>query len=123
MTTALTLFDLTDLTPVETTVCGWCGTRPATTRVYATRNLLGVHPVWLAPTWYRDATHRAHSGPCCDTCAWNLACSWWNAPMSCPHGTCCLWAHTLADPLPEWDCTRHHSERTVVWRDQLEVAA
>lgn len=119
--TTLTLFDLTTLNPEPD--CKWCGNRPATTRVHAVQNLLGVIPAWLAPTWYRDATRTACSGPACDRCAWHLAGSWWNPSMSCPHGACQLWAHTLAEPKPGWDCLRHHHENTVVWLTPLAVTA
>jgi hypothetical protein len=126
MTTAtLTLFDLTDLNPDQPRTCGWCNNQPATTRVYATQNLLGLHPTWMTHTWYRHAAHRAHSGLCCDRCAWNVASSWWNPTFACPHrgGACRLWAHTLADPLPGLDCTRHHREHHVVWLAPLGVAS
>ncbi|MYU22911.1 hypothetical protein [Streptomyces sp. SID8352] len=117
MTTALALFDLATLNPL----CSRCHTRPATTHVYATQNLLGTHPTWLT-TRYRDATRRAHSGPCCGTCAWTLATAWWGS-MACPRGACGLWAHTLTDPQPGWDCPRHHRETAVVWRSPTAVAA
>ncbi len=123
MTTALTLFDLADLTPTQAVTCGHCGTRPAGTRVYAVQNLLGTHPAGLAATRYRDAAYRADSGPCCDTCAWTLANAWWAAWLVCPTGTCFLWLHTGADPRPAADCRRHHDEHKVVWTTRLEVAA
>jgi hypothetical protein len=119
----LTLFDLTDLNPETPRTCGWCGNRPATTLVYATQNLLGVHPTWMTDTRYRDATRRAQSGPCCDPCAWYVASSWWGGWLACPSGSCSLWAHTHADPHPGWNCERHHREDTVVWREQWAVAA
>lgn len=119
MTTSLALFTLDDLTPDQPRICGWCKRKPATTRVYATQNLFGVHPAWMT-TWYRDATRRAQSSPCCDACAWYVADAWWGG-LVCPVGACCLWAHTLADPHPDWNCTRHHRERTVVWRTPLAV--
>lgn len=122
MTTALALFDLTDLTPDVAPLCGWCRTRPATVRVHAVLNLLGVHPTWLTPTRYRDATRLANSGPSCDRCAWNVATAWWDPHMSCPHGVCQLWVHTLDAPRPGWDCGRCHTERTVVWLAPLAVA-
>jgi len=115
-TATLTLFDLTALNPDQPTICGWCGNKPATTRVYAAQNLLGVHRAWLAVNWYRDAFHRARSGPCCDDCAWYVASSWWNPTYACPqHGSCCLWAHTFTDPHPGWNCKRCHREHQVVW--------
>lgn len=123
-TTTLALFDLTDLNPDKPRICGWCGDKPATTRVHATQNLLGVHAVWLGPTWYRNATHRARSGPCCNACAWYVASAWWNPTYACPQrGTCHLWAHTLTDPQPGRNCQRCHREHTVVWRTTLERAS
>lgn len=122
MTTALALFDLADLTPAAVTPCGRCGEQPATVRVYAALNLLGVHPAWLGATRYRDACRRAHSEPCCTSCAWELASGWWSG-CPCRGGVCRLWVHTLADPHPGWDCARHHTERTVVWRELWAVAA
>jgi hypothetical protein len=125
VTAALTLFDLTDLNPDKPQKCGWCGNKPATSRVHAVQNLLGVIPVWLGETWYRDATRKAHSGPCCDNCAWQVAGAWWNPTYACPHrgGACQLWVHTLDYPHPGWDCVRHHNERAVVWYEPLAVAS
>lgn len=125
MTTALTLFDLTDLNPPAEPgqTCLRCGQQPATTHVRAVKNLLGLHPTWMTHTWYQHATHTAHSGPCCQRCAWNLAAAWWGGWMVCPSGVCSLWAHTLAVPVPRANCTRCHREKTVIVRTQLEVAA
>lgn len=123
MSTALALFALADLTPAADTSCGRCGNKPATTRVYAVQNLLGVHPTWLAPTVYQDATRTTHSAPCCEACAWQLGDAWWASWRTCPTGACALWAHTHTTPRPGWDCRRHHDETTVVWQEQLEVAA
>jgi len=119
----LTLFDLTDLNPDQPTICGWCGHRPATTRVYAQQNLYGVHAAFLAETWYRNAFHRAHSGPVCDHCAWYVASSWWN--NACPHrgASCRLWTHTLGDPRSKADCKRCHREYTAVWQTPIGAAA
>jgi len=123
-TTVLSLFDLTALTPNTPPACGRCGNRPATLRVYAIQNLLGVHPTYMTGTWYRNAFHRAHSGPCCTKCAWQHAGAWWGPVYACTGSPSChLWAHTLDAPRPGWDCTRHHHERTVVWQDRLGVAA
>lgn len=123
MTTELTLFDLVTDTVDGERMCGWCNNRPATTLVFAVQNLLGVHNAAYEPTWYRNACHRAQSGPCCDDCAWYVASSWWGGWMACPSGSCHLWTNTLNDPHPGWNCTRHHHESVVVWRDQLAVAA
>jgi hypothetical protein len=126
MTTAtLTLFDLTALNPDTPRTCGWCDNRPATTRVYAIQNLLGIRPASMTETWYRDATRRAYSGLCCDACAWYVGSSWWNPTFACPHrgAACHLWAHALSAPLPGWDCQRHHREDTVVWLAPLAVAS
>lgn len=126
MTTTLTLFDLTALNPDADTPCTRCdGRRPATVHVYAALNLLHTtHPDY-APTYFRDTTRRPNSGPCCDNCAWHLASAWWNPTCSCPHrgGACRLWIHTIADPHPGWNCTRHHNERTVIWYEPLGVTA
>jgi len=119
MTTALALFDLTALDPA-TTDCARCGQHPATARVHAAHNLLGV-------TRYPQATYRnlapITSAPCCDTCAWNLANAWWASWQTCPTGVCALWVHTLADPHPGWDCKRSHREQTVVWLAPLAEVA
>ncbi|HEY6115457.1 MAG TPA: hypothetical protein VI172_05815 [Candidatus Dormibacteraeota bacterium] len=121
---ALTLFDLAALTPDKPNLCRRCQQRPATSRVYAVRNLLGLCPRYLFDTWFRDVVYRADSGPSCDNCAWYLASAWWNPTQSCPHGSgCALWAHTLTDPHPDADCTRCHREREVVWLTPLEVTA
>lgn len=122
--TTLTLFDLTDLNPDTPRTCGWCGNRAATTRVYAQQNLLGVHATFVTVTWYRDACHRARSGPVCDHCAWYLASSWWGPVYACPQrGSCHLWTHTLTDPHPKWNCKRHHRENRVVWQTPIGAAA
>lgn len=123
MTTALALFALTDLATPTVEACTRCGNnQPATTRVHAAPNLLGVVPAYLAPTRYRDLTPIT-SPACCDNCAWRLADSWWASSFVCPTGVCALWAHTLANPRPNADCTRHHNELRVVWRTPLEVTA
>lgn len=125
MDTALTLFGLADLTPDAPLICGWCKIQPATTRVYAIQNLLGVQRTELAANAYRDAFHRAHSGPCCVRCAWGVAGAWWGPVYACPErgGSCHLWTHTFTEPRPGWGCTRHHHEATVVWFIALELAA
>lgn len=110
---ALALFDLTALNPDQPRTCGWCGQQPATIRVYAADNLLGVHDP--SPTRYRHATRRARSGPCCDPCARYVASAWWNPTYACPRGTCWVWGRTLTDPHPDWECKQHHREHTVVW--------
>lgn len=123
-TTALTLFDLGTANPDQPRTCTWCNNQTATTRVYAIQNLLGVHPTWMTKTWYRNAFRRARSGPCCDKCAWYVASSWWNPVYACPtRGGCYLWAHTLTDPRPGWECKRHHREDAVVWCTPLGVAS
>lgn len=122
-TATLTLFDLAALTPDTPLTCKWCKTEPATTRVYAIQNLLGVHRTEFMGKAYRHAFHRAHSGLCCDSCARYLASAWWGPTYACPNGTCHLWGHTLAEPRPTWDCTRHHRESTVVWITPLDLAA
>ncbi|MCD7440273.1 hypothetical protein K4B79_18840 [Streptomyces lincolnensis] len=119
---ALTLFDLTALNPETPRTCEWCGNKPATTRVCAVQNLLGLHPAGLMANAYRKAFHRAHSGPCCDACARYMASAWWGPTYACPRGTCWVWAHTLAHPRPSWNCTQHHTEHTVVWCTPLEQA-
>lgn len=123
-TATLTLFDLADLNPDQPQPCGRCGNKPAACRVYAIQNLLGVHPADLSTHAYRDAFHRAHSGPCCTSCAWSVAGAWWGH-SACPArgGACQLWTHTLAEPRPGWDCGRHHREGAVVWREPLEVTS
>lgn len=118
----LTLFDLTALSPNAPPICYWCSREPATTRVYAIQNLLGLHRTELAANAYRRAFHRAHSGPCCSDCARDVASAWWSPTHTCPNGTCHLWGHTLAEPRPGWDCTRHHRETTVVWNTPQEAA-
>jgi hypothetical protein len=125
MTIALTLFDLTDLNPTAepSQTCLRCGQQPATLTVRATQNLLGLHPTWMTHTWYRQATHTAYSGPCCEYCAWNVAASWWGGWLVCPSGVCSLWAHALDGPKPGANCTRCHRETTVIVRTQMEVAA
>jgi len=120
--TALTLFDLTDLTPTDVEDCSHCDA-PATTRVHAATNLLGTVPAYLGPTRYRHL-QPITSRPCCDRCAWNLAVAWWSPVYACPHtGVCFVWLRTLADPRPELDCRRHHREDTVVWRTPIGGAA
>ncbi|CAL9665960.1 hypothetical protein SUDANB145_07161 (plasmid) [Streptomyces sp. enrichment culture] len=123
MATALALFDLTALNPDQPVLCSWCRyqPQPATTRVHARMNLLGTYPTWGADARYRHVTRRARSGPCCDECAAFLAGVWWGH-NNCSRGTCWLWARTLADPNPAHDCTRHHRELTVVWRERLVTA-
>lgn len=121
-TTTLALFDLAALNPPPADTCTRCGHAPATTRVHAVSNLLGIIPAAMAPTRYRDLAP-VHSAPCCDACAWVLASVWWGGWFVCPCGTCNLWAHTLAAPLPGWDCTRCHEENTIVWRTPLAVAS
>lgn len=120
-TTVLALFDLAALTPSKPTMCRRCQQRPATSRTYAARNLLGLCPPHLYDTWFRDVFYRVDSGPCCDGCAWYLASAWWNPTRSCPRGGCTLWAHTLAEPQPDHDCTRCHYERAIVWRTPWEA--
>lgn len=124
-TAALTLFDLGDINPDRPQPCGRCGNNAATLRVYAIQNLLGVHPTPHMTGAYRDAFHRAHSGPCCTSCAWSVAGAWWGPVYACPsRGSACqLWAHTLTDPRPGWDCTRHHQENAVVWHEPAEVTS
>lgn len=122
MTTALTLFDLAALNPAPDTPCTRCGgRRPASTRIRAARNLLGVMPPVFAPTTYRDLAPIT-SGPCCEPCAWQLGDAWWAAWRTCPTGCCGLWAHTLDNPVPHLNCSRHHDETRVVWYAPLEVA-
>lgn len=113
--TALTLFSLTTLAPdAPPPICRWCKTEPVTTRVYAIQNLHGLHRTELAANAYRHAFRRSQSS-CCDSCARYLADTWWNPTYACPNGTCQLWGHTLTEPHPDRDCTRHHHEMTVVW--------
>lgn len=123
MSTALALFDLAALTPADPTQCAWCGTRPATTRVTAVKNLYGTHPAWLGRTRYRDATRTTNSGPCCHPCATYVADAWWGTTTSCGHGACRLWTHTLNQPRPQANCAHHHTERTVVRLAPMEVPA
>lgn len=120
---ALTLFCLTALNPAADIPCTRCqGRRPATTRIRAARQLLGLMPPWLAPTTYRDLTPIT-SAPCCQECAWQLGDAWWAPERTCPTGVCGLWAHTLTNPAPHLNCVRHHDEARVVWYTPLEVTA
>ena len=125
MTTLLTLFDLADLTPTKApaSLCRRCQQQPATTRVYTARNLYGICPPHLYDAWFCDVAYRADSGPCCTNCAQSTASSWWIPSRSCPAHGCRLWAHTLTNPHPEWDCQRHHNERAVVWQEPVGGAA
>lgn len=125
MNATLTLFDLAALNPDKPRICRWCGKRPATTRVYATQNLYGIHPTGPKPdAWYRHAGRRAHA-VCCDRCARYVAASWWNSITACQRtgSSCHLWTHTWEDPHPAWNCKGCHREHQVVWSVPLAVAS
>lgn len=107
--------------------CGYCRTTPATI-------VLGVAPNLLTDGYtdsrkadsYREVRGYAYCfGPsrfvCCDDCAHYLGSVYWGAVLACPTGACSLFRHTFDNPHPEWDCTRHHRELTVVWREPLAV--